>query len=103
MREAGHTVLYTAEAAAGLTDSEVLELANRQDALLLTADKDFGELVFRLGQVHTGVVLLRLMGLASAVQAQIVVEVVAQHGIQMLRAVTVMAPKTVRVRPQSGS
>lgn len=103
LRGAGHDVLYIAEAAPGLMDSEVLELANRQNALLLTADKDFGELVFRLGQVHTGVVLLRLMGLASAVQAQIVAEVVAQHGTQMQRAFTVIAPKTVRVRPRFGS
>ena len=101
LRSASHEILYIAEAAPGLTDDEVLELANSQDALLLTADKDFGELVFRLGQAHTGVVLLRLMGLASALQAQIVDEVIEQHGTQMQQTFTVITPKMVRIRPQS--
>lgn len=33
---------------AGITDEEVLQLANHMEALLLTEDKDFGELTFRL-------------------------------------------------------
>lgn len=103
LRRAGHAVLYVAEAAPGLTDAEVLELANVQNALLLTADKDFGELVFRLGRVHTGVILLRLMGLASDTQADIVAEVVKRYGVQMRGAFTVIAPKTVRIRPKPGS
>lgn len=37
--------------------------------MLLTADKDFGQLVFRQGLVHSGVVLLRLAGLANATKA----------------------------------
>ena len=41
----------------------------------MTADKDFGELVFRQGLVHSGVVLLRLAGLANATKAEIVAEV----------------------------
>lgn len=103
LRGIGHEVFYVAEAAPGLTDDEVLELANSRNAILLTADKDFGELVFRLGQVHTGVVLLRLMGLASALQAQIVVEVVERHGAQMKRTFTVVTPKMVRIRPHTPS
>lgn len=99
LRKGGHDVLYVAEAAPGLTDGEVLKLANSQDALLLKADKDFGELVFRLGWVYTGVILLRLMSLASDTQAEIVAEVVEQYGAQMQVAFTVIAPKTVRIRP----
>ncbi|MFH1322400.1 MAG: DUF5615 family PIN-like protein [Methanobacteriota archaeon] len=36
-----------AEKYAGISDDEVLEMANKKNTLLLTADKDFGELVFR--------------------------------------------------------
>lgn len=67
--------------------------------MLLTADKDFGELVFRLKRLHTGIVLLRLMGLESAAQAYIVLNVIEQHGEEMAGAFTVIAPKTVRIRP----
>jgi predicted nuclease of predicted toxin-antitoxin system len=60
LRGAGHDVLYIAEFAASLSDVEVMALAFREGRILLTADKDFGELVFRRGQAVHGLVLLRI-------------------------------------------
>lgn len=48
LRCVGFNVRYIAETDAGISDDEVLDLANSEESLLLTADKDFGELVFRL-------------------------------------------------------
>ena len=47
LRQGGHSVLYIAEMAPGIADEEVSEIANEKEALLLTSDKDFGELVYR--------------------------------------------------------
>ena len=47
LRREGHDILYIAEMEPGMPDEAVLESANRESRLLLTADKDFGELVFR--------------------------------------------------------
>ena len=47
LRQAGHDVLYIAELEPGIADQTVFDKANRLNALLITADKDFGELVFR--------------------------------------------------------
>jgi predicted nuclease of predicted toxin-antitoxin system len=61
LRENGHDVLYTAETASGSNDARVLEIALRESRLLLTEDKDFGELVFRSSKKAVpGVVLLRI-------------------------------------------
>lgn len=60
LRGAGHDVLYTAEFAASLSDIEVITLAPREGRFLLTADKDFGELVFRRGQAVPGLILPRI-------------------------------------------
>lgn len=60
LRGAGHDVLYIAEFAASLSDMEVIALASQEERLLLTADKDFGELVFRRGQAVPGLILLRI-------------------------------------------
>lgn len=60
LRGAGHDVLYIAEFAGSLSDVEVIALASREGRLLLTADKDFGELVFRRGQAVPGLILLRI-------------------------------------------
>jgi predicted nuclease of predicted toxin-antitoxin system len=52
LRQEGHQVSYIAELGPGMSDDAVLNLANQQTALLLTADKDFGEMVFRQ-RLHT--------------------------------------------------
>lgn len=49
---------------------------------------------------HSGVVLLRLMGLASKVQAELVAETVRMYEAQM-EGGTVISPKIVRVRLRS--
>ena len=59
LRAAGHEVLFIAEISPGIEDTAVLQLARREEALLLTADKDFGELVFRNREPHYGVLLIR--------------------------------------------
>ena len=59
LRSEGHDVLYVAESAAGLNDTDVIALALREERLLLTDDKDFGDLVFRREHTVPGVVLMR--------------------------------------------
>jgi predicted nuclease of predicted toxin-antitoxin system len=55
LRRDGHDVVYVADLSPSITDDEVLQQANNGNALLVTADKDFGELVFRQGWLHRGV------------------------------------------------
>lgn len=43
-----------------LEDQEVLAIAVREERILITRDRDFGELIFRQQQVHRGVILFRL-------------------------------------------
>ena len=42
LKDDGHQVTYVAEMAPGIPDEEVLDLANQQQAVLITTDKDFG-------------------------------------------------------------
>jgi predicted nuclease of predicted toxin-antitoxin system len=101
LRREGHTVLYVAEMRPGISDEEVLARANEASALLVTADKDFGELLFREGRLSSGgVVLLRLSGLPSRLKAETVAEAFRDSGPQFTRAFTVISPGKVRVRPR---
>jgi predicted nuclease of predicted toxin-antitoxin system len=56
----GHDVISISDEYPGLPDERVLELAVQLDRLLITNDKDFGEMVFRERRLHRGVILLRL-------------------------------------------
>ncbi len=100
LRNDGHEVLYVAEMDPGISDEKVLAAANEKNALLLTGDKDFGELVYRLGRISTGVVLVRLAGLSPAKKAELVSSTVLNHGGQLVHTFTVITPGMVRLRPR---
>ena len=61
LRERGHDVLWIREVARGCGDAAVLAKAQSEARLLITFDKDFGDLVFRRGKAAShGIVLFRL-------------------------------------------
>ena len=101
LRQVGHDVVYVAELSPSMSDDQVLQLANERNALLVTADKDFGELVFRLGKAHRGVVLFRLSGLPGAVKADTVARVFQDHEAELAGAFSVVSSGAVRIRPKS--
>lgn len=98
LRQDGHLVLYVAEMEPGVSDDAVLDLANREGALLLTADKDFGELVFRQHRLALGVVLIRLAGLSPRSKAGIVSSAINQHATELSQALAVITPGAIRIR-----
>ncbi len=101
LREHGHIVQYVAEMAAGIPDETVLSLASDRNLTLLTADKDFGELVFRQRQIGAGIVLLRLAGLSPERKAAIVESTVTSHAEELPLGFTVVTPGIIRIRSQS--
>ncbi len=98
LRADGHDVLYVVELAPGVTDDEVFDMAHDDQRVIVTADKDFGELVFRLRRAARGVVLLRLAGLPSADKAGITSQVIREHGDDMSGLFTVVSPGLLRMR-----
>lgn len=56
----GIDIIAIAEVAPGKPDPDILSLANSEQRILVTLDKDFGELVFKEGLAHFGVILFRL-------------------------------------------
>src|SRR5437870_4143709 len=63
LRERGHDLLSVKESLRGAADDAILARAQAESRLVVTHDKDFGELAFRLGlPAQCGVVLFRLSG-----------------------------------------
>ena len=76
LRAAGHDVEWVRTAAPGSSDNEVVRLARAEGRLILTFDKDFGELAFRLQQYSDeGTILFRIPLRSPASVAEIVVSV----------------------------
>ena len=54
-----HEVFSVFEQWRGVSDNEIIEKCQNEDYILITSDKDFGEMVFRNQKVHNGIILLR--------------------------------------------
>jgi predicted nuclease of predicted toxin-antitoxin system len=101
LRRDGHEVIYVAELDPGISDETVLQRANEQAAVLLTVDKDFGELAFRQQLIHHGVVLIRLSGISTHTKSDLVADALLKRGAEFVNAFTVISPGMIRVRNTS--
>lgn len=79
LREKGHDVFSVFEEARGSTDAEILKRAVREDRILITNDKDFGEMIYRERHSHRGVVLLRLDDERAANRIRVLEQLIENH------------------------
>ena len=99
LRNAGHDVLYIKEFAPGSEDITVLQLSVEQDRILLSEDKDFGELVVRLRLRAYGVVLLRVHSTDSTVKFERLRELFQNHSHRLAGSFVVVDEAKTRFRP----
>ena len=85
LREAGHEVATMAPADAGASDEAVLERALRERAILLTADKDFGDVAVGRAGASPGIVLFRRSVADPAGAAARLLAVIQEHGDAFVR------------------
>src|SRR3989338_26821 len=57
----GRDVLFVGDFFPEVDDEIVLSFANKGNRILITADKDFGELIFKMGKSSAGVILFRTL------------------------------------------
>ncbi len=84
LRSEGHDVAYVPETSAGIRDDEVLARANAESRVLLTEDKDFGDLAFFYGSRSLGIVLLRAHGAGAEAKASLVAEALETHEDELM-------------------
>ena len=74
MRERGHDVAWVREVQPGAADEDVVARARRETRVLLTFDKDFGEIAYHAGvAAPSGVILLRISAPSPDAVADVVV------------------------------
>jgi predicted nuclease of predicted toxin-antitoxin system len=99
IRKVGHDVAWVRADAPGSKDPEILQRAVAEDRILLTFDKDFGDLAFHYGLPATsGIVLFRLKASSSAALAIMVVTAI-QSRTDWAGHFSVVEPGRIRVRP----
>jgi len=100
LRSTGFDIHYVLETNRGADDDKVLQIANEESRVLLTQDKDFGEMVYRLQKTHLGIILIRLKEQTAAEKAELVNYVLVEYGDKLKKAFTVIQPTSIRIRKQ---
>ena len=94
----GHDVLSARDGHADASDEALLAIAYREDRVLITEDKDFGELVFLRGLPHPCIV--RLDGLTAIEEAAVMRDLIKRQGAAMRKgAIIVVTGRRMRIRP----
>ncbi len=98
LKAAGHDVIWAGDWPADPGDDEIMALAHQGGRILITLDKDFGELAVVREQAHAGIV--RLVILSSSQQAPACVMVLNRYGTELQSgAIVTVEPGRIRVRP----
>ena len=81
LQSAGHDVVWAGDWPEDPGDDEILERAHRERRVLVTLDKDFGELAIVRGIPHFGII--RLVNLSLTQQVSVCLRVIALHGDEL--------------------
>jgi predicted nuclease of predicted toxin-antitoxin system len=98
LRNEGFDVLSIEEDAPSIPDNNVLNVAVNRNALLITEDKDFGDLVMLHKLPHRGILLLRLAGMGTDEKVIRTLEVIRTYGEELQDTFTVVDSRRVRLR-----
>ena len=101
LRNDGHDVLAVAEITPRAEDTDILSWAVREKRIVVTNDKDFGELVFRSGQTHQGVILFRLRDESVSNQLRVVASLLSRHSNRLSGYFVVVTDSDVRIHPKT--
>lgn len=101
LRSDGYDVLYVLESLRGASDEEVLTRAFSEDRLLITEDKDFGELVYRLERPAKGIILLRFDIVDHTLKIPRIIALLRQDSQRLHGSFVVIEAGKIRVRPLS--
>lgn len=97
LRADGHDVALVRERSPGAEDGAVTQLALDERRIVLTEDKDFGQLAQALSAARVGVVLIRFPTQARSTLGSSVVQAVSFFGDRLERAFTVIEPGQIRL------
>lgn len=98
LRKANVPINAIVEDSPSIPDRVVLKTAVEQNALLITEDKDFGELVLRFKLPHKGILLLRIFELPQEEKVNLVIETLKNHFDEMSGNFSVLSDNKLRVR-----
>lgn len=98
LKKTGYNIEHVLDIFPGEMDEKIVNYAYSKDSIILTEDKDFGELAIRFKLNTKGIILLRFVNLSSEEKGKIVLNAFAEHEKEMHNSLTVISDKKIRIK-----
>lgn len=96
LKDNGHEVFSVYDEARGMSDNDIIQKAHNEEWILITNDKDFGEMVHRDRRLHRGVILLRLEDERSASKIRVLSRLLESYSDRISETFLVVTEQRVR-------
>lgn len=97
LRRSGHDVVAVRDVSPGATDDRVIDFAVRESRVLITEDKDFGQLVFASAAQSAGVIFIRCPASARKTLVATFATLVEEHSERIAGRFVVIRPGNIRI------
>ena len=94
--ENGYNVKWVADYDCKMNDEGLIKIANTEKRIIITNDKDFGELIFLQKKVSIGVILLRVKGQISQEKVKLIGKLLRDYSNKLLNHFVVITKKRIR-------
>lgn len=91
-------VISIYESHRGASDNDIAEIATKENAIIITEDKDFGDLVFIHNQAHLSVILLRYTFIERNEIHEVLINILKQKSFELMGKFTTVTIKKIRTR-----
>ena len=98
LRASGFKVYSILEQSPGISDTEVLLLSDKINCILLTEDKDFGELTHKMNKRHQGIILIRIMGVSRSEKILMAIEYIKSNFSKLAGRFSVLTRHGIRIK-----
>jgi|SRR5580704_1623136 predicted nuclease of predicted toxin-antitoxin system len=99
LRQAGYNISSVAEQYPGISDYEVIEKAKAENSIILTFDKDYGEIIFKHGQENPpAVIFFRFKGENPETAGKLLIDLIKNKTFKLENKFTVIEKESVRQR-----
>lgn len=92
-----YNIINVSKNHSGISDRNIIHLANQEDRLILTFDRDFGHLIFKEGVIpKMGIIFFRLQQFHPLLPAQVVIDLLQNNNFETVGAITVIEDNFIR-------
>ncbi|MCP4702324.1 MAG: hypothetical protein GY862_36510 [Gammaproteobacteria bacterium] len=98
LQQQGYDCKAVRDLNSSMADRDIIRLAFEEQRIVVTMDKDFGELVYHSGMEHRGVLLLRLDDATGPEKVQVMTQIIEHYGDQLTDCFCVFQGERLRIR-----